>query len=65
MLQNSNYHPNSFSKPSFSHLHPRVVDCPNFSFEFSPISQTVPTQLRAPHSPYDLRPPPPIDYHNS
>ena len=58
MLQNSNYHPTSFSKPSFSHLHPRVVDCPNFFFEsFS----TVPTQLRAPHSPYDLRPPPPID----
>ena len=59
MLQNPIYHSTSF--PQF---YPRVAGPPNFSFESSPDSQTLPTHVRAPHSPYNLRPLPSKYYHN-
>ena len=60
MLQNPVYHSNSLSQ-----FYSRVAYFPNFSFEPSPISQALPTQIRAPHSPYKLPALPSKDYNTS
>ena len=60
MLQNPICHSNSHP-----HFYSRVADPPNSSFESSPNPQTLPTHIRAPHSPDSLRPLPTKEYHNS
>ena len=45
-LQNPIYHSKFFLQ-----FYPRVADSPKLSFESSSNSQTLPTQIRAPHSP--------------
>ena len=64
MLQSPIYHSTSSSTPSFPQLHPRVADSPNTYFDSSFNSQTLPTHIRASHSPYNLRLLPPKNYQN-
>ena len=60
MLQIPIYHSTSFPQ-----IYPRVADSPSFPFESSQYCQTLPTQIRSPHSPHSFRTLPPKDYHNS